>query len=66
MICVALEGAKSVKQKTMQEAAKKKSSFEVLRITVGLTQLQIKPRICSGKEKEVKTYKDKRWLLKVA
>ena len=44
-MCIALEGAKSVKQKIMQEAAKKKSSFEVLRITVGLTQLQIKPRI---------------------
>lgn len=65
MICVALEGAKSVKQKTMQ-GGYKRGSFEVLRITVGLTQLQIKPRICSGEEKEVKTYKDKRWLLKVA
>lgn len=65
-MCIALEGARSVKQKTMQEAAKKKNSFEVLRITIGEKQLQIKPRICSGKKKEVKTYKDKRWLLKVA
>lgn len=50
----------------MQEATKKKSSFEVLRITIGEKQLQIKPRTCSGEKKEVKTYKEKRWLLKVA